>query len=51
MNTTPTGCGHRLNGGPLACTNPRPHQPGRGCTYASATGSWVTDRHADGGQG
>lgn len=26
-----------------------PHTPGRGCTYASLCGSWVNDRHTDGG--
>ena len=36
-----TSCTHTLAGGSLECTNPRPHEPGHGCTYASATGSWL----------
>jgi hypothetical protein len=43
------GCTHRLAHGTLACDNPQPHHPGRGCTYTSSTGCWVDDRHDDGG--
>ena len=47
-------CDHRLGGAPdgLPCTNPNPHPGhGRGCTHESNSGSWVDDRHADGGHG
>lgn len=33
-------CTHRLEDGPLVCTNTAAHTPGAGCTYASSTGSW-----------
>jgi hypothetical protein len=33
----PTRCDHQLAGGPLVCTNPRPHAPGHGCTYESTS--------------
>ena len=38
---TPTApCSHHYaDGSPLVCNRPDPHEPGRGCTYASTTGS------------
>lgn len=37
--------------GPGPCLNPGPHTAPRGCVHEATTGSWVDDRHTEGGHG
>lgn len=42
-------CTHHLFGGPLVCVRTDAHATGH--VYASQAGSYVDDRHRDGGHG
>jgi hypothetical protein len=42
-------CNATLENGPLTCIRTDTHASGH--VYASSSGSWVRDRHEDGGHG
>lgn len=42
------GCTVQLHGGPLVCVARGPH---RGHVFEAGSGTWVDDRHRDGGHG